>query len=95
MIWTLEITPSAKREIRELPGAVRHDARNLLRGLREAPIELGDTVLERHDDLYSARLYRGRYRMVYQVSRKQHRVIVLRARPRETAYEGLEPHWFG
>jgi mRNA-degrading endonuclease RelE of RelBE toxin-antitoxin system len=93
--WTLEIAPSAKREIRQLAGAVRLDARNLLRGLRETPLELADSVLRGHSDLYAARFYRGRYRMVYQVSRKQHRVIVLRARLRETAYEGLEPHWFG
>ena len=94
MTWDLEITPSAKREIRELSDAARRDARELLRGLQEHPIELADSILRAHSDIYAARFYRGRYRMVYRVSEKQRRVMVLRARPRETAYEGLEPQWF-
>jgi len=94
VIWIVVVDPPARKEIRELPDAVKLEARRLLLALQESPIELGDTVLEGHDNLYSARFYRGRYRMIYQVSRKQHRVIVLRARLRETAYEGLEPHWF-
>jgi len=95
VIWTVEFDPPARKEIRDLPDAAKLEARHLLEGLQESPVELADTVLEGHSDLYAARFYRGRYRMVYQVSRKQHRVIVLRVRLRETAYEGLEPHWFG
>jgi mRNA-degrading endonuclease RelE of RelBE toxin-antitoxin system len=94
MTWNVEVKPSAAKEIRALPDAAKHDAGELIRALYESPIELADTVLEGQDNLYAARFCRGRYRLVYRVSPKQRRVVVLRARPREAAYEGLEPYWF-
>jgi mRNA-degrading endonuclease RelE of RelBE toxin-antitoxin system len=94
VIWTVELDPRARKEIDELPDPAKREARHVLKDLHELPIELADTVLEEHDGLYAARFYRGRYRMLYRVSLKQRRVIVLRARPRETVYEGLEPGWF-
>jgi mRNA-degrading endonuclease RelE of RelBE toxin-antitoxin system len=94
VIWTVELDPRARREIDELPDPVKREARHVLEDLHELPIELADTVLEGHDGLYAARFYRGRYRMLYRVSLKQRRVIVLRVRLRETVYDGLEPDWF-
>jgi mRNA-degrading endonuclease RelE of RelBE toxin-antitoxin system len=41
--------------------------------------------------MYAARFYRGRYRMIYKVSTKQRRVIVLRVRTRASAYKGMAP----
>lgn len=93
MIWAAELDPRARREIGELRDPARREARHLLEDLHDFPLELADTILEGHEGLY-ARFYRGRYRMLYRVSPKQRRVIVLCVRPRETAYEGLEPHWF-
>jgi mRNA-degrading endonuclease RelE of RelBE toxin-antitoxin system len=89
VIWAVEPDPRARREIGELRDPARREARHLLEDLHDFPLELADTILEGHEGLYAARSYRGRYRMLYRVSPKQRRVIVLRVRPRETAYEGL------
>jgi len=94
VIWDVEVTPAARKQIAQLPDAARLDAIDLLRLVRETPLELAGTMLQGFEGLYAARFYRGRYRMLYRVSPKQQRVIVLRVRPRESAYEGLEPHWF-
>ena len=81
-------------EIASLPDAAKRDASELIRALYESPIDLADTVLAGQNKIYAARFCRGRYRLIYRISPKRRRVIVLRARPRATAYEGLEPHWF-
>jgi mRNA-degrading endonuclease RelE of RelBE toxin-antitoxin system len=94
VIWDVEVRPAARKQLTQLASAAKLEATHLLRLLRESPIELADTVLKGHKDLYAARFYRGRYRMLYRISPKQRRVIVLRVRLRETAYEGLEPYWF-
>ena len=94
MIWDVEIGASARKQIAKLPDAAKREVREVIRALHEYPVEFADTVLEGHDNLYAVRFYRGRYRLVYQVSEKRHLVIVLRARPRANAYEGLEPYWF-
>jgi mRNA-degrading endonuclease RelE of RelBE toxin-antitoxin system len=88
------VKPSAAREIGALPNAAKRDVAELIRALYESPIELADTVLEGHSNIYAARFSRGRYRLVYRISTKRRRVVILHARPRGRAYEGLEPYWF-
>lgn len=75
---------------RELRDAAKREVGKLLRSLYESPIELADTVLEGHDNIYATRFHDGRYRLVFRVSTRTRRVVALRARPRALAYKRLE-----
>ena len=61
MTWDVGVKPSAANEIRELPDAAKRDVGKLLRALYESPIELADTVLEGHENIYATRFHGGRY----------------------------------
>lgn len=87
--WKIEILPSAQRELAGMDDRVRHDAMQAILDLTEDPFPDGSLLLEGHTDLYRIYCYRSRYRIVYRVSEKQHRVIATRVRPRGTAYQGL------
>jgi mRNA-degrading endonuclease RelE of RelBE toxin-antitoxin system len=45
--------------------------------------------LRGYNNLYRIRFWHNRFRLVYYVSEKQHKVVVTRVRPRGTAYIGM------
>jgi len=89
MNWTIRIPNSAQRELDELPDSVWREAIEAIADLREDPFPYDSVLLEGHSDLYRIKFYRNQYRMVYRVSERQRRVIIVRVRPRGTAYRGL------
>ncbi len=89
MLWQIRIAKSAERELDELPDPIRNQAIAALSELQEDPCPPGTEAVRGRPNRYKVRLERG-YRLVYQVSRQQRRIVLLRARPHETAYLGFE-----
>jgi len=87
--WSLEFTPSARREFRNLPDRVKDQAAQALADLIESPIPFDAIPLRGYSDSYRIRFYRNQYRLLYRVSEQQRKVIVWRVRPRGSAYAGL------
>ena len=87
--WTLVVSPSALRELARLEDRVKDDAVAAIGELREDPIPLDAVRLRGQVGVCRIKVFQNRYRVIYQVSAKQRRVIVTRVRPRSSAYAGL------
>lgn len=87
--WSVEFTPSARREFRNLPDRVKDQAAHAIADLIEDPSPFDAVSLRGYADSYRIRFYRDQYRLLYRVSAPQRKVIVWRVRPRGSAYAGL------
>jgi mRNA-degrading endonuclease RelE of RelBE toxin-antitoxin system len=87
--WKVSILPSARRELDKLSEAVRNEAIAEIISLGDDPFPQGHVELRRNPGMYRVRFYRKQYRIIYQVSEKQRKVIVVRVRLRPTAYIGF------
>jgi mRNA-degrading endonuclease RelE of RelBE toxin-antitoxin system len=87
--WSVEFTASARREFKLLGARERSAAVRAIFDLAENPFLAGSIALRGYSNLYRIRFWHGRFRMIYYVSEKQHKVVVTRLRPRGTAYIGM------
>ncbi len=90
-LWTVHLTRRAERELSQLAKSdsdVWEDAATIIAEMIEGPHPDGSIALEHHPGYFRARLA-GNYRMVYQLSGKQKRIVVTRIRHRSTVYQGL------
>ncbi|MFN3324293.1 MAG: type II toxin-antitoxin system RelE family toxin [Bryobacteraceae bacterium] len=90
MSWRVEIPKSTVRELDELPDRIWRDAMEAIAALKDDPFPPDAQELRGYPNFYKTRFYRGQYRLIYYVSEKQRRVVIVRARPRGTAYIGFE-----
>ena len=89
MRYHVKVTPPARKEIEGLPGYVRSQARQTLRGLGENPIPPRAKELRGKPDVYRIWLA-TRWRIAYRVVKDQQLVLVLRVRLKENIdYESL------
>jgi len=88
--WTVELSKSAQRELRQLEDGPQRSAEDLLKDLAEDPAVIPAIELRGKRDTWRVRFHNDRYRMIYQVSKARKRIIVTRIRPRPTAYEGMK-----
>jgi mRNA-degrading endonuclease RelE of RelBE toxin-antitoxin system len=88
--WKVDLKPVARRELRLLEEGPKRDASELLQDLGEDPFSVPAIALRSHPpDTMRARFHHDRYRMIYQISKPERRVVVSRIRPRPTAYRGM------
>jgi mRNA-degrading endonuclease RelE of RelBE toxin-antitoxin system len=87
--WDVRLTADADREHRKLTDALLEGATIRFEELAEDPFPADSIELDNHPDLRRVPL-EGDWRILYRVSRSNKRVLILRIRPREIAYEGLE-----
>lgn len=87
--WKVELTNSAKKELRRLDEGPKRDAAELIADLIEDPLAVPATELRHYPGLWRARFHHGLYRMIYRISKPEKRVVIRRIRPRATAYEGM------
>jgi mRNA interferase RelE/StbE len=80
--YQLEFSPSARQEIRALPGHVRAQAIKLLDELAENPRPARAKQLRNHENIFRIWLA-GRWRIVYAVDDEIITVLVLRVRRKE------------
>ena len=89
MPWTVRIQKSAERELDELPEPVWQEAIATIAEFEEDPFPVGSIPLRGHANLYRVRFSNQAYRIVYLVSKSQHKVLIVRVRHRGTVYDGL------
>ena len=82
MSYQIEISPSARQEIRALPGHVRAQAVRLLDELAENPRPARAKLLREHENIFRIWLA-GRWRIVSAVGDEMIAVLVLRVRRKE------------
>jgi mRNA-degrading endonuclease RelE of RelBE toxin-antitoxin system len=87
--WKVELDSAARKDLRELAEGPQQAAIDLLEDLAEDPAGAGAVEMRGKPNTWRVRFH-GNYRLIYRESRTQNRIIVLRIRPRETAYEGME-----
>lgn len=87
--WSIEFQRVAYKEFRQFGDKVKVEAVRAIQDLAEDPFPEGSTELRGLPNVYRMRCCRDAYRIVYRVSEKQREVIVLRVRPRASAYHGL------
>lgn len=82
--YRVEIKRSAKKEIRQLPQAIRAAAVEAIYGLVKQPRPSGVKKLTGHDSVY--RLRKGDYRVVYEIQDKLLIVTVVKVGHRKDVY---------
>lgn len=82
MSYRIEVSPEARREIKDLPGYVRAQARQLIRELGPTPRPSRARELRGKPSIYRIWLA-GRWRIAYEVNDELQRVRILRVRPKE------------
>ena len=88
--WTVRLSNSADRQLQNLPGGPKRDAAELLEDLKEDPFSVPAIQLRAHPPGTMRARFHGNYRMVYQISKAEKRVIVLRIGPRGTVYKRMK-----
>ncbi len=89
MSYLIEVPPPVQKEIRELPGHVRAQARQLIGALANDPRPSRSKELRNRSNLYRIWLA-GRWRIAYEVDDEQRRVRILRVRLKESIdYDSL------
>jgi mRNA-degrading endonuclease RelE of RelBE toxin-antitoxin system len=88
--WKVELSNSARRELRQLDDGSRQAAAELLEELAEDPALVHAIELRGKPDTWRARFHHDRYRMIYQISKGRRHIRVTRIRARPTAYEGMK-----
>ncbi|MCS7016670.1 MAG: type II toxin-antitoxin system RelE/ParE family toxin [Gemmatales bacterium] len=82
MSYRIEISPSAQREIRQLPGYVRAQAIQLIDALGQNPRPARARELRERENIFRIWLA-GRWRIVYAVDDNLKMVLILRVRRKE------------
>ena len=86
--WEVEITATAQRELDQLPDDTYDEMLAEILSLEEDPFPLGHLLLRGTRDYYRIKAGRGRYRIIYRLLQRQHRILVINVRPRGWAYSG-------
>ena len=81
--WSVELTPRARRDVRNLDQPVRQRVREALERLANDPWEGQLVRLQGSEDL---RLRVGDWRVRLRLDRDRHAIVVLRVLPRGRAY---------
>lgn len=88
--WTVQLRPVARREYRRLDSGPKQAASELIEDLMEDPAQVPALEMRGMPGTWRARFHHDGYRMIYQISKAEKRVIVTAIRPRSTAYDGLK-----
>ena len=88
--WSLELRPSARKDLSQLGDGPRQSAIDLFQDLAEDPMLVPAVELRGKPGTLRARFHQDRYRMIYQIAKAANHIIVKRIRPRSTAYEGMK-----
>jgi mRNA-degrading endonuclease RelE of RelBE toxin-antitoxin system len=89
--WTVDLLPAAQKELARLENGPLQEAVSILEDMRENGPEFIPAIeLRANPATWRARIHHDRFRMLYQVSRTKKRIVVIRIRPRPSAYEGLK-----
>ena len=86
--WTVEILPTARRALRQLPPDLREEILDTLEAMQEDPFALAQPLRSRND-YYLIRF--GVHRLIFRVFPGRYLVLVTRIAHRSSAYAGYTP----
>lgn len=89
LTWQVILPTSAQRQLDQLPDNVRDEVMEEILALEDDPLPEGNVALRGNRNLYRIRVAR-RYRVIYQISEREKRILIRRVRSRGNAYSGLE-----
>ena len=93
-VWTVRIPPDVQAQLKRLletEGKSCYDeALDRIGDLREEPTPTDAILLKKTRDHYRVYLCKKRWRLIYRVFLRQKRVLLVRLRPRGSAYAGFE-----
>ena len=87
--YRVTLKPSALKELDHLPDEPREETVARIAELRENPRPPDALLLDLYTQHYRLCVFRSLYRLIYMVSDKQRRVVVLRIRLRRDVYKGM------
>jgi len=83
--YRIKFTPSAAKDYKSIrPTSLKSKIANALEEIAESPHQAGKALKASLTGCYSYRI--GKYRIVYEILKKETVVIVLRIRPRRDVY---------
>jgi mRNA interferase RelE/StbE len=85
--YAVDLKPAAARDLRKLPQDVRRRIVLRIDALVADPTLAGAEALKGEPDCFRLRV--GEYRILYQIERKAHAVLIARIRHRSEVYRGL------
>jgi mRNA-degrading endonuclease RelE of RelBE toxin-antitoxin system len=86
--WTVEILPTARRALRQLPPELRDEILETLEAMQEDPFALAQP-LRSHNDYYRIRF--GAHRLIFRIFPEKRVALVTRIAHRSSAYTGYTP----
>ena len=86
--WTVEILPTARRALRQLPAHLRDEFLDAMEAMQEDPFSLAQPLRGRND-YYRIRF--GVHRMIFRASPEKRSVLITRIAHRSDAYAGYTP----
>ena len=86
MLYTVELTPAAKRQLRKLDRSIQERVVRRLDKLEKDPRPPGVEKMEGDESIYRIRM--GEYRIVYEIQDKVLVVLVLKVGHRREVYRG-------
>ncbi len=84
MTYTIELSRSAHKALKDIPLSDVKKIRNKIEKLKKEPLPHGFEKLEGNDDLY--RIRSGDYRVIYQILRKQLFILIVKIGHRREVY---------
>lgn len=84
MMYEVEITPAAKRQIKKLTTIVQRAIIERLEQLAIEPRPLGVLKMEKEEDLYRVRV--GDYRIIYEIQDRVLLIVVVKVGHRSNVY---------
>jgi mRNA interferase RelE/StbE len=84
MMYEVEITPAAKRQIKKLTKSVQGLILERLEELVENPRPFGVIKMETEEDLYRVRV--GDYRIIYEIQDRMLLIVVVKVGHRNSVY---------
>lgn len=85
MPYRIEFTPSAAKDFKSIrPITLRDKIANALEEIAKRPRQAGKALKASLKGYYSYRI--GKYRIVYEILKKERVVLILRVRPRRDVY---------
>lgn len=87
MIYKVELTRAAIKQIASLPKLIRIQALKVAASLSENPRPHGTKAIQGRDDTFRSRI--GSYRLVYQIQDNILTVLVIRVAHRKEVYQNL------
>jgi mRNA-degrading endonuclease RelE of RelBE toxin-antitoxin system len=91
-VWVVKLIPNSRRQLQELPDALREACLDVIEDLREGEFPSDRTPLRGHRMFERLKFHRKAYRMIYRINSRTRTIVITRIVKRdERTYKGFGP----